>query len=58
VLPRTVGESGSEALKPFEKLPLASRTLSLIRRHDALANAAADQLVADLKLTARRGGGR
>lgn len=58
VLPRTVGESGSEALKPFEKVPLVSRTLSLIRRHDALPNAAADQLVADLKLTARGAGGR
>jgi DNA-binding transcriptional LysR family regulator len=58
VLPRTVGESGSEALKPFEKSPLASRTLSLIRRHDALPNAAADQLMADLNETARQGGGR
>jgi DNA-binding transcriptional LysR family regulator len=50
VLPRTVGESGTAALKPFEKLPLTTRTLSLIRRHDALPNAAADQLVADLKV--------
>jgi DNA-binding transcriptional LysR family regulator len=49
VLPRTVGESGSEALKPFEKVPLTSRTLSLIRRHDALPNAAADHLAVDLK---------
>ena len=49
VLPRTVGESGSKSLKPFERAPLTSRTLSLIRRHDALPNAAADQFVADLK---------
>jgi DNA-binding transcriptional LysR family regulator len=54
VLPRTVGESGTGALKPFEKSPLTARTLSLIRRHDALPNAAADQLVADLKVHGAR----
>jgi DNA-binding transcriptional LysR family regulator len=48
VLPRTVGESGSEALKPFERLPLTTRTLSLIQRHDALPNTAANNLATEL----------
>ena len=44
VLPRSVGESGAEPLIPFEKVPLTFRTLSLVRLHDALPNAAADIL--------------
>ncbi len=48
VLPRTVGESGADPLVPYEKGPLARRTLSLVRRHDALPNTAADNLAAEL----------
>ena len=52
--PTDMGRGGSRPLVPLETKPLTSRTLSLIRRRNALPNAAADGLAAGLVSAARK----
>lgn len=55
VLPLAVGAAGSDPLLPFEKTPLLSRTLSLIRRHDTLPNQPATDLAQSFIERSERG---
>lgn len=49
VLPRSIGEGGSDPLEPFEPASLTTRTLGLVRRCDELPNAAADRLASGIR---------
>lgn len=48
VLPRSIGEGGSDPLESFEMVPLTTRTLGLLRRRDQLPNPAAERLAAGI----------